>query len=168
MGSHPRCSDRAVRLNSYSTGTLRDAEPVGEGVFGLKIDVGPGWRIYYGRDGKLVVVLFMPARKNVNQRTSAGSGLWRDYLRRRDDENPVNRRSASVRTPSPLERSGLRRRLPQQIAWRMTRRPSVALRDVAEAHAEFRHLARKTASQQGASFSNAVESAIRIFIACVS
>lgn len=73
----------AVRLARVRRGLFGDAEPVGEGVFELKIDVGPGYRIYFGRDGKVVVVLLHAGDKS---RQSAdirrAQDFWRDYLRR--------------------------------------------------------------------------------------
>ncbi|OGS39685.1 MAG: hypothetical protein A2506_06295 [Elusimicrobia bacterium RIFOXYD12_FULL_66_9] len=73
----------AVRLARARRGLFGDAEPVGDGVFELKIDVGPGCRIYYGRDGKVVVVLLHAGEK---KRQSAdiqrAQDYWKDYLRR--------------------------------------------------------------------------------------
>ena len=73
----------AVRLARIRRGLSGDAEPVGEGVFELKIDIGPGYRIYYGRDGKVVVVLLHAGEK---KRQSAdirrAQAYWKDYLRR--------------------------------------------------------------------------------------
>lgn len=73
----------AVRLTRVRRGLFGDAEPVGEGVFELKIDAGPGYRIYYGQDGKVVVVLLHAGEK---KRQSAdirrAQAFWRDYLRR--------------------------------------------------------------------------------------
>ena len=73
----------AVRLARVRRGLFGDAEPVGEGVFELKIDVGPGLRIYFGRDGKVVVVLLHAGEK---KRQSAdirrAQACWKDYVRR--------------------------------------------------------------------------------------
>jgi putative addiction module killer protein len=40
---------------------------VGEGVWELKIDYGPGWRIYYARVGNQVVMLLTGGTKNGQQ-----------------------------------------------------------------------------------------------------
>ena len=72
-----------VRLARVRRGLFGDAEPVGEGVFELKIDIGPGYRIYYGREGKVVVILLHAGEK---KRQSAdikrAQAFWQDYLRR--------------------------------------------------------------------------------------
>lgn len=73
----------SVRLARVRRGLFGDAEPVGEGVFELKIDDGPGYRIYYGRAGKVVVVLLHAGEK---KRQSAdirrARAYWQDFLRR--------------------------------------------------------------------------------------
>ena len=73
----------AVRLARIRRGLFGDAEPVGEGVFELKIDVGPGYRIYYGRAGKVVVILLHAGEK---KRQSAdiqrAQAYWQDFSRR--------------------------------------------------------------------------------------
>jgi len=56
---------------------------VGEGVFELKIDVGPGLRIYFGRDGKIVVVLLHAGEKKRQPADiRRAQAFWGDYLRR--------------------------------------------------------------------------------------
>ena len=75
----------AVRLARVRRGLFGDAQPVGAGVFELKIDAGPGYRIYYGRDLKVVVILLHAGEKN--RQTSdiiKAKTFWRDYMRRRE------------------------------------------------------------------------------------
>ena len=74
----------AVRLTRIRRGLFGDAEPVGEGVFELKIDIGPGLRVYYGKDGKIVViVLHAGEKKRQSADIKRAQAFWRDYLRRR-------------------------------------------------------------------------------------
>ncbi len=47
----------AVRLRRVSIGNLGDAKPVGGGVSELRIDQGPGYRLYFTRRGLEVVIL---------------------------------------------------------------------------------------------------------------
>ena len=42
-----------VRLNRIRLGNFEDCKPVGGGVDELRIDSGPGYRIYCGREGSL-------------------------------------------------------------------------------------------------------------------
>jgi putative addiction module killer protein len=46
-----------VRIRRLSLGNPGDVKPVGEGVSELRIDYGPGYRVYFVRRGKTVVVL---------------------------------------------------------------------------------------------------------------
>ena len=46
-----------VRVERLAAGNPGDARPVGEGVSELRIDYGPGYRVYYKRQGRTVVVL---------------------------------------------------------------------------------------------------------------
>ena len=48
----------AVRIRRMQLGNVGDAKPVGDGVFELRFDFGPGYRVYYTeRDGEIVVLL---------------------------------------------------------------------------------------------------------------
>lgn len=47
----------AVRLRRVSIGNLGDAKPVGGGVSELRIDQGPGYRLYFTRRGLELVIL---------------------------------------------------------------------------------------------------------------
>jgi putative addiction module killer protein len=46
-----------VRIDRLSLGNPGDVKPVGEGVSELRIDYGPGYRVYFVRRGEMVVVL---------------------------------------------------------------------------------------------------------------
>ena len=46
-----------VRIERLAAGNPGDVRPVGEGVSELRIDHGPGYRVYYKRQGSTVVVL---------------------------------------------------------------------------------------------------------------
>ena len=45
------------RLTRMRAGNFGDHEPVGSGVFELRLDIGPGLRIYYGEQDKKIVIL---------------------------------------------------------------------------------------------------------------
>ena len=47
----------SVRIRRLSLGNFGDAKPVGEGAGELRIDYGPGYRLYFVRRGEAVIVL---------------------------------------------------------------------------------------------------------------
>jgi putative addiction module killer protein len=53
-----------VRLRRVEAGNFGDCEPVGEGVTELRIHVGAGHRVYFGRHGKAVVILLCGGDKS--------------------------------------------------------------------------------------------------------
>src|ERR1700694_1785999 len=58
-----------ARLNRIRLGNFGDCKSVGSGVAELRIDFGPGYRIYYGRQGSFAVVLLLRWRqKDPSQR----------------------------------------------------------------------------------------------------
>jgi putative addiction module killer protein len=54
-------------IKRLAAGNPGKAKSVGEGVWELKIDYGPGWRIYYARVGNQVVMLLNGGSKNGQQ-----------------------------------------------------------------------------------------------------
>ena len=46
-----------VRLRRVSNGNFGDSKPVGEGVSELRVDVGGGYRVYFGKHGQALVML---------------------------------------------------------------------------------------------------------------
>lgn len=45
------------RLKKVELGLLGDVKPVGEGVFEMREDFGPGWRMYYVQRGAVILVM---------------------------------------------------------------------------------------------------------------
>ena len=46
-----------VRVERLTAGNPGDVRPVGEGVSELRIDYGPGYRVYFKKQGRTIVVL---------------------------------------------------------------------------------------------------------------
>ena len=46
-----------VRVERLAAGNPGDVRPVGEGVSELRIDYGPGYRVYFKKQGRMVVIL---------------------------------------------------------------------------------------------------------------
>ncbi len=47
----------AVRLTRLENGNFGDCKPIGDGIWELRVDRGPGYRVYYAMEGKHVVLL---------------------------------------------------------------------------------------------------------------
>jgi putative addiction module killer protein len=52
-----------IRIRRISLGNFGDVKPVGEGVSELRIDYGPGYRVYFHRIGNLLVLLLVGGTK---------------------------------------------------------------------------------------------------------
>jgi putative addiction module killer protein len=58
-----------VRLKRISlTGNLGDTKPVGEGVYELRVDYGPGYRVYYSQRGNEILLLLIGGEKSSQQK----------------------------------------------------------------------------------------------------
>lgn len=65
------------------TGNFGDCRPVGEGVNELRVDVGPGYRVYYGMHGSLMVILLCGGDKRTQTTAIArAKSLWAEWKRR--------------------------------------------------------------------------------------
>ncbi len=64
-------------VDKMRRGLMGDWKEVGDGVFELRLDFGPGYRIYYGRHGKVVIVLLGGGEKHGQQKDIADAQqLW--------------------------------------------------------------------------------------------
>jgi putative addiction module killer protein len=52
-----------IRIRRLSLGNFGDVKPVGEGVSELRIDYGPGYRVYFAQRGSLLVLLLAGGTK---------------------------------------------------------------------------------------------------------
>ena len=52
------------RVDRMELGNFGDSEPVGDGISELRIHFGPGYRVYYARDGKSVYLLLCGGNKS--------------------------------------------------------------------------------------------------------
>jgi len=57
-----------ARLARVRQGNLGDCKPVGEGVSELRVDYGPGYRVYFGQKGRTLVVLLCGGDKRTQDR----------------------------------------------------------------------------------------------------
>ena len=57
-----------VRIERLAAGNPGNVKPVGEGVSELRIDYGPGYRVYYKKQGQSVVILLAGGDKRTQSR----------------------------------------------------------------------------------------------------
>jgi len=69
-----------ARLARVRQGNLGDCKSVGEGVNELRLDYGPGYRIYFGQKGPTLIVLLCGGDKRAQERDIRLAKLyWREY-----------------------------------------------------------------------------------------
>ena len=56
-----------IRIRRLSLGNFGDTKPVSEGVSELRIDYGPGYRVYFQKTGNLLVLLLVGGTKSTQQ-----------------------------------------------------------------------------------------------------
>jgi putative addiction module killer protein len=73
--------DRVINfIDRVENGNTSNFKPEGEGVTALKMDFGPGYRIYFGQDGKELVILLIGGDKSTQTEDIAtAKKYWRDY-----------------------------------------------------------------------------------------
>ena len=73
----------AARIERLSLGLFGDCKALGDGVWELRVDWGPGYRVYYACAGSKVVLLLCAGDKRAQQADiKAAKRYWRDWQRR--------------------------------------------------------------------------------------
>lgn len=57
-----------ARIERLAAGNSGDARPVGEGVSELRIDYGPGYRVYFKKRGQELIILLAAGDKSTQAR----------------------------------------------------------------------------------------------------
>jgi len=69
-----------VRLNRLSMGLSGDWKSLQDGVFELRVDYGPGYRVYFGYDGqKLVLLLCGGDKKTQDRDIRLAKTYWKNH-----------------------------------------------------------------------------------------
>ena len=72
-----------ARLDRLKAGLLGDWKSIGSGVFELRIDHGPGYRVYYGQMGKTLILLLCGGDKSTQVKDiETAHASWKDYKAR--------------------------------------------------------------------------------------
>ena len=94
-----------TRIDRVEMGNFGDHRELGRGVSELRIDFGPGYRVYYGRDGDALVVLMGGGTKRRQARDIRNAqALWNEYQQ--------EKRNAGEKTIRPATTSKPRKTLP--------------------------------------------------------
>jgi putative addiction module killer protein len=84
----PRAAAKVtVALARIEQGNFSSVKGVGGGVFECRIDFGPGYRVYFGKDGETLVILVAGGTKKRQEDDIAAAQVrWKDYKRRKAQE----------------------------------------------------------------------------------
>ena len=71
-------------LERLEQGNFSVAKGISAGLFELRLDFGPGYRIYFGKDGETLIILLGGGTKKRQQADiEAAQALWREYKLRK-------------------------------------------------------------------------------------
>lgn len=74
-----RIDARLTRIRE--AGNIGTCEPVGDGVYELKFDFGPGYRVYFGLETDTFMILLLGGSKKGQQRDiNKSKEYWKDHL----------------------------------------------------------------------------------------
>lgn len=81
-------SDAARRVEQairrMELGNLADHKSLGEGVYERRIDFGPGYRVYFGKQGgQLIILLGGGTKKRQQADIARAKHLWKQYKKRK-------------------------------------------------------------------------------------
>lgn len=83
LGVKARIQARVLR---FENGNLGDHKSVGGGVWEARLDFGPGYRLYFGKDGFSVILLLTGGDKGSQSRDiRAAQSYWANYRRETTD-----------------------------------------------------------------------------------
>jgi len=74
----------AASMIRLAAGNVSNVKGVGSGLYEYKVDFGPGYRVYFGKDGeRLVILLGGGTKKRQSQDIDVAFANWQDYKRRK-------------------------------------------------------------------------------------
>jgi putative addiction module killer protein len=83
----PAAARVTTAIRRLELGHFSSVKGVGAGVFEYRIDFGPGYRVYFGKDGESIVILLAGGTKKRQDRDIANAhDRWLDYKNRKTRE----------------------------------------------------------------------------------
>jgi putative addiction module killer protein len=80
----PAAAKVAAAVYQLAAGNVSSVKSVGSGVFERKIDFGPGYRVYFGKDGERIVILLGgSAKRRQSAAIADAQAAWAEYKRRK-------------------------------------------------------------------------------------
>jgi putative addiction module killer protein len=74
----------STSIARMENGNFSNVEGVGQGVSECKINFGPGYRVYFGKDGEqLIILLYGGQKKRQSRDIGQAQEYWKDYKRRK-------------------------------------------------------------------------------------
>ncbi len=71
----------AVKIDRIKLGNFGGCEAVGEGLSELKIDYGPGYRVYFGQAGDAIIILLCGGDKSTQSKDiKKAYEYWKDLI----------------------------------------------------------------------------------------
>lgn len=79
----------AIGLTRLARGNRSNGRGLGGGVAELKLDFGPGYRIYFGQDGEtLIILLAGGTKKRQSEDIATAKARWVEYKQRKASQLP--------------------------------------------------------------------------------
>jgi putative addiction module killer protein len=79
-----------VRLDRVKLGNFGDCQSVGEGVSEIRIDIGPGYRVYFGMMGRTIVLLLTGGdKKSQHKDIQLAKEFFRDHKQREKEHGKL-------------------------------------------------------------------------------
>lgn len=73
----------SVRIDRLAAGNFGDCKPIRDGVSELRVDYGPGYRVYFGKLGKMIILLLCGGDKRTQDADIEKAVIYlKDYKRR--------------------------------------------------------------------------------------
>jgi putative addiction module killer protein len=80
-----------ARVLRFESGNLGDVKAIGEGVFEARFDFGPGYRLYFGQEGKVLVLLLCGGDKGSQVKDILRArGFWKEYREKKMPRRSVD------------------------------------------------------------------------------